>query len=188
MAREEMISGDDENIVGALAQGFMNAAARARGGARTGWNAAGRTVGNPQFAAAQIANQVGGGARDNRLRAPLGLGFHTFTALGLFKFIVEPQEAFRGERMIISVDKDGGAGVAVLVNTIIVGSLPQTPSTEFGIPASMFQPDATDAQMDWQICPAGTKIIVEVETVGAAIAEGDTVTVSAGVYGAWIRG
>ena len=106
----------------------------------------------------------------------------------MFKFIVEPQEAFRGERMIINIEKDGGAGVATLVNQITVGTLPQTPSTEFGIPAAMFQADATDAAMEWQICPAGTKITIEVETVGAAIAEGDTVTVSIGVYGAWIRG
>jgi acetamidase/formamidase len=88
----------------------------------------------------------------------------------------------------IDVEKDDAASVATLVNNITVGSLPQTPSTEFGMPASMFRPDATDAQMDWQICPAGTKIIIEVETTGGAFAEGDTLTVSAGIYGSWIRG
>jgi hypothetical protein len=181
MAREEMISGD-ENVMGALMNQFGGALAamRARGGA-------GRTVTAPQFQAAQIATQVGG-TRDNKLRAPLGLGFHTFTAAGVFKFIVEPQEAFRGERLIVEVDKDGAAGVATLVNQITVGTLPQTPSTEFGIPAIMFAHDATDAAMDWQICPAGTKIQIEVETTGGAFAEGDTLTVSVGLYGTWIRG
>jgi hypothetical protein len=179
--REEIIQGDDsENIVGALVNQLQRFGARGR-------QAAQNVVTSPRFTAAGIKAQVGGGG-ESKLRAPLGIGFHTFTALGTFKFIVEPQEGFRGERLIVDVEKDGGAGVATLVNSIIVGSLPQTPSTEFGIPAVMFRADATDANMSWQICPAGTKIIIEVELVGAAIAEGDSVTVSLGVYGEWVRG
>jgi hypothetical protein len=147
----------------------------------------GRSVTGPRFNTSQVRAQVGGGG-DSKLRAPLGLGFHTFTALGTFKFIVEPQEAFRGERMIIELVRDGAAGTTAVVNSIIVGSLPQQPSTEFGTPVVMFQADATGAHMDWQICPAGTKIIIEVEAIGAAIGEGDSVTVSVGLYGEWIRG
>jgi hypothetical protein len=182
MAREEIISGDEENIVGALTSGFLQQLQRARGGA-----AAGRTVTTPRFSAPQIANQVGSG-QQAKLRAPLGLGFHTFTALGTFKFIVEPQEAFRGERLVLEVLRDGAAAVGVMVNSITVGSLAQQPSTELGVPSSMFRPDATGAEMEWQICPAGTKIIIEVEAVGGAFAEGDTLTVEAGIYGEWVRG
>lgn len=183
MPREEIVSGDDrENIVGALTTAL---AQRAMGG----WRAAppAGSVSKPAFSTSQLQTQVGG-TQAGALRAPLGLGFHSFTALGTFKFIVEPQEAFRGERLIVSVVKDGAAGTDVVVNSIVVGSLPQQPSTEFGTPASMFQPDATDAHMDWQICPAGTKIIIEVEVIGAAIGEADSVTVSVGLYGVWIRG
>lgn len=179
MAREEIISGDDqENIVGALTTQLMRSVQQARGG---------RTVQTPRFTQAQLSTQVGSG-RDNKLRAPLGLGFHTFTALGTFKFVVEPQEAFRAERLVLEVLREGAAGTGVQVNNMFVGSLPQTPSSEFGIPASMFRPDATDAQMDWQICPAGTKIIIEVEAIGTAIGEGDSVTVELGIYGEWVRG
>jgi hypothetical protein len=179
MPREEIISGEDdqENIVGAL----TNALTQMRRAP------AGRTVTGPRFTQQQTAAQVGAG-RQSKLRAPLGIGFFTFSALGTNVFVVEPQEAFRGERLIIDVVRDGAAGVSVVVNSIFVGSLPQQPSTEFGLPASMFQPDATDANMDWQVCPAGTKIIISVSAVGGAFAEGDTLTVSLGIYGEWIRG
>jgi hypothetical protein len=84
MGREEILSGDDENIMGALAQQFGGALQRFR------QQPAGRTVSAPRFSMSQLANQVGGGAQNNKLRAPLGLGFHTFTAAGVFKFVVEP--------------------------------------------------------------------------------------------------
>jgi hypothetical protein len=183
MGREEIVEGDTENILGALMPALAQFQRARAGGARPG-----RTVTNPQFTGSQLATQVGGGQKDSKLRAPIGLGSHTFTALGQFQFIVEPQEAFRGERLILSVVRDGAAGVDVVVNSIFVGSLPQQPSTEFGMPGSMFQPDATDAQMDWQICPAGTKLSITVSAVGGAFAEGDTLTVSLGIYGVWIRG
>ena len=186
MPREEIISGDldevsgdAENIIGALAQ-----MVRPRAGSAM---SRGRSVQGPQFSSALFANQVGGSAKQTGLRAPLGFGFHVFTAAGVFSFIVEPQEAFRGERLMIDTARDGAAGVLGVVNTMTVGTMPQQPSTEFGIPFAMFSPAMTDAQMDWQICPAGTKIQIQVELVGT-FAEADTVTVAVGLYGKWIRG
>lgn len=178
--REE-ISGDSENIIGALTNALQRVGPMAR---------AGRSVGAPQFSQAQLQNQVGGSGRDNKLRAPLGMGVFVFSAATgtTHKFIVEPQEAFRGERLVVEVGADAAAaGVLAAVEQITVGSLPQTPSTEFGIPAAMFRPDATDANMNWQICPAGTKIIIEV-SISAQLADADTATVQLGVYGEWIRG
>ena len=187
MPREEIISGDldevsgdAENIIGALAQ-----MVRPRGGAAPRGRG---SITGPQFSRALIANQVGGANKESGLRAPLGFGFHTFTATGTFAFIVEPQEAFRGERLMIDTAQDGAAGVIGLVNTMTVGTMPQQPSTEFGIPFAMFSPAMTDAHMDWQICPAGTKIQINVELVGGTFAEGDTFTVAVGLYGKWIRG
>ncbi len=174
-----MIEGDDENIVGAL----MNQLAL-RSGARMPQRGGG-TVSAPRFSTAQLQTQVGG-TQNNKLRAPLGLGSHVFVDNAPFKFIVEPQEAFRGERLIV----DTGtlpAGLLLSIDEIMVGSLPQTPSTEFGLPAVMFRADATDAQMDFQICPAGTKITVTAHVVGT-FAEADELTAQLGIYGTWIRG
>jgi len=179
--REEIIEGDDdsENIIGALARMVQPRLGRqaARGNAVTG----------PRFTAAQIATQVGGGGKESKLRAPLGLGYHEYTAAGTFSFIVEPQEAFRGERLMIAIARDGAAGSIGLVTAINVGTMPQQPSTEFGIPIEMFSPEMTDANMGWQICPAGTKIQITVQIVGT-FAEGDVVRISCGIYGDWIRG
>lgn len=186
MAREEIISGeydmegDSENIIGALAQMIRPRMGPAARGGRP-------VVSTPKFSAAQIAAQVGGGGQKGKLRAPLGFGYHEFTAAGTFSFIVEPQEAFRGERLMIAVARDGAAGVLGLVTALNVGTMPQQPSTEFGIPFEMFSPEMTDANMDWQICPAGTKIQVSVQVVGT-FAEGDTFRVAVGLYGEWIRG
>ncbi len=189
MPREEMISGADaENIIGALAASMsrgwagtpaMNRAVAARGG--------GAQVAQPQFSLTNLQNQVGGAGRDNRLRAPLGLGSHVFSDNAPFSFIVEPQEAFRGERLIVDTALSAGADLLLSIDEILVGSLPQTPSTEFGLPAVMFRADATDAQMDWQICPAGTKIIIRAHAVGT-FGEADTLTAQLGIYGVWIRG
>lgn len=183
MAREEMISGDDsENIVGALTQALMS---RAGSSFRAAPPQGGRSVTGPRFSSSQLANQVGGGAQDSKLRAPLGLGSHVYTDNSPFSFIVEPQEAFRGERLI--VDVIAAAGLLLSIDEIIVGSLPQMPSTEFGLPAVMFRADATGAHMDWQICPAGTKIIIKTHAVGT-FGEADEVVAQLGIYGEWIRG
>jgi hypothetical protein len=147
---------------------------------------AGTTVSTPRFAASQVGAQVGAGG-SSKLRAPLGLGSFVFTgAAPTHNFIVEPQEAFRGERLVVEFSSET-AGVLLTILNIFVGSLPQTPSSEFGIPASMFRPDATGAEMEWQICPAGTKIIVQTALVGA-LAEADTAVAQVGIYGEWIRG
>ena len=189
MGREEMVSGDEENIIGALTQALQG---RVRPGGMGGTmrrvQSAVASVSNPRFSQTQLANQVGGGG-DNKLRAPLGFGTFTFVegAATTHNFVVEPQEAFRGERLVIASIAAGGAAVLGQVDLITVGSLPQAPSVEFGIPFSMFQPDATDAQMDWQICPAGTKIQVNTSYAGT-LGEGQTFIVQVGLYGVWIRG
>jgi len=190
MAREEMISGDEENIIGALTQA-LTGRVRPGGGFMSGniMKRVQTAVRNPAFSNAQLSNQVGGSGQDSKLRAPLGFGTFTFVegAATTHNFVVEPQEAFRGERLVIASIAAGGAAVLGQVDLITVGSLPQAPSVEFGIPFSMFQPDATDAQMDWQICPAGTKIQVNTSYAGT-LGEGQTFIVQVGLYGVWIRG
>jgi len=177
-----IVSGDEENIVGALTSALAQRAGNWGGAQRGG----ARAVTRPPFTTTQVAAQVGG-TRDNKLRAPLGLGSHVFTDNAPFRFIVEPQEAFRGERLIVDTALSTGAALLLSVDLIMVGSMPQMPSTEFGLPAVMFRADATDAGMDWQICPAGTKIMIEAHAEGT-FGESDTLTAEMGIYGEWIRG
>lgn len=102
--------------------------------------------------------------------------------------IVEPQEAFRGERLVIEVAIPAGITNAPIVQILRadIGTQPQSPSTEFAAPASMFRPDATYSQLDWQVCPAGTKIQLTF-TITAAPTGAGVVTASIGAYGQWIR-
>jgi len=188
MSREEMISGDEENIIGALTSALQGRVAPRGGGFGGLTRRVQQVVSNPRFSSGQLANQVGG-TQTSKLRAPLGLGSFVFVEGGAttHNFVVEPQEAFRGERLSIDTVIAGGAAVLGEVTLITVGSLPQAPSVEFGTPFSMFRPDATDANMDWQICPAGTKIQIAVAMIGT-LGEGQTFTVSMGIYGEWIRG
>ncbi|HEY6110160.1 MAG TPA: hypothetical protein VIV56_14775, partial [Gemmatimonadales bacterium] len=125
------------------------------------------------------------------LRAQLGMGSFTFTSAtgSTHTFIVEPQEAFRVGRIVISQKaSDGVGGTQVGVQPLIVGSLPQAPSSEYDIPAEMYAPDATDAQMDAQVCPAGTKMQLRVTLAGEAIPAEESLTVTIGLSGTWIRG
>lgn len=191
MPREEIIAGDQENIIGALVNALARPAQLARSAAGGGWRAAaaapGTVIQGPQFTSAAINAQVGGGQRDTRLRSYLGFGTFAFTdAAPTHKFIVEPQEAFRGGRLIITQVRSAAAGGIMMLNNISVGTLPQSPSTEFGAPADGFAPDATSSELDIQLCPAGTKLAIDMEVVGA-VGEGDSILVGVMLYGEWVR-
>ncbi len=102
--------------------------------------------------------------------------------------IVEPQESFRGERLVIDVGIDAGITNTplVLLNRIDIGTLPQSPSVEFAAPAAMFRPDATNANLDLQIAYRGTKIQITLGITAAPTGVGQ-VTASIGMFGQWIR-
>lgn len=129
------------------------------------------------------------GQPDAKLRSYMGVGIAVWApADGSDKVLtVEPQETFRGERLLIDILATGGADTGItLVRRIDVGSLAQSPSTEQAAPAAMFRADATYAGLDLQIAYRGMKISV---TLGrtAATPAGVTSTASVGLYGEWVR-
>jgi hypothetical protein len=124
-----------------------------------------------------------------RLRSYLGMGAATWgpTATNNVDLTVEPQESFRGERLVIDVGAAGGtsAGLVTVVG-IYVGTLPQSPSVEQPAPAAMFARDVTNSRLDLQIAFRATKLKITLG-ITAAPGAGVTVTAVAGFYGEWIR-
>lgn len=120
----------------------------------------------------------------------MGLGSHVFlpAAATTVAFDVEPQSAFRGRRLVIAQAKTtGAAGILVTVTTALtVSGMPQTPNPSQPAPAEMFSPDATYSMLDLQIATSGTSITLGL-SISAAPATGESVAVSAGLYGEWIR-
>jgi hypothetical protein len=126
---------------------------------------------------------------DAKLRSYMGFGFVTWGPADAADkvIIVEPQESFRGERLIIDVTSVGGAPAGLtLLRRIEIGTMPQSPSVEQAAPAAMFARDATAAELDLQIAYRGTKVQI---TLGQTAAPGGAVTVTAavGMFGEWIR-
>lgn len=130
------------------------------------------------------------GQVDAKLRSYMGMGIATWVAAdGTVErtLEVEPQESFRGERLVIATSAEGGAAAGLIfLRRIDVGTLPQSPSVEEPAPASMFSPDATYSGLDLQIAHRGMKIRI---VLGRTTAAGAAVTERAavGMYGEWIR-
>jgi hypothetical protein len=100
----------------------------------------------------------------------------------------EPQAAFRGRRLVIAQAKSSGAtGVLVTITSPLnVSGMPQTPAPDSPAPVEMFDAATTYSMLDLQIATSGTKITLGI-SVSAIPASGQTVAVSAGLYGEWQR-
>lgn len=179
MPQQYISPGDDFDGAGADEQDLIGAVvrrmARNRGGARPVWKA-------PPLPGVSAQPNVA------ELRSYMGFGFVTWTgADGADKVItIEPQESFRGERLILAVTSTALAAGLTLLRRIDIGTQPQSPSVEAAAPASMFSPDATGANLDLQIAYRGTKMQV---TLGQTAAPGGVVVVTCavGMYGQWVR-
>lgn len=126
----------------------------------------------------------------SKIRSFLGFGSLSWTGAADSAdktSIIEPQESFRGERLVIAQVVTGGtdAGLTSL-KRIEVGTQPQQPSTEQGAPVAMFSSDAVGSELDLQVCRQGVKLAV---TLGRTASPGAGVTTTAliGMYGEWIR-
>jgi len=125
------------------------------------------------------------------LRSFMGFGNLTFTSATptVQTIEVEPQESFRGERLVIDSRYTPAAAEAaplISVNRIEVGTMPQSPSVTFSAPAAMFRADTVGAELDLQVAERGTKMTVTI-SISAAPPVGATLTVSSGFFGQWIR-
>ena len=180
-------SGDDDMVGLALGNMLarMNPAALMRG------RAAPRRPSPPPPPRLSPGMAQGGQAGPGTLLAYMGLGTKTWASTDTsqdFLFDAEPQATFRGRRLVIAARYSTGAvGIAVVINKpLTVSGQPQTPAPDQDAPIEMFDPNATYSMLDLQLATSGTKITLGLH-VSSIPVTGETVTVSAGLYGEWIR-
>ena len=126
----------------------------------------------------------------SRLRSYMGFGIQTWAVADATDkpIIVEPQESFRGERLVIDTSLAAGITNAplILMRRIDIGTLPQSPSVEQPAPAAMFARDATYSALDLQIAYRATKVQITLG-ISAAPTGAGVATAAVGMYGEWIR-
>jgi hypothetical protein len=168
--------------VGAVRHAVMNASARkaqATRGYYPGQPQPRIMLPKPPASTSASAGQQGVATK----RVPLGLGSNTFTFGGstVHTFEVEPQRDYQAERLVIDSETNASATGAI-VTSIKVGDIEQMPSGE-GMPITAFAHDAVDAYLDLSVCKGGTKLSVEVQLTGTALASGETFNVDCGFFG-----
>jgi hypothetical protein len=183
-----LIVGEDV-VIGAL-QRMMGQAARGGGGgggspfARRAGARPGNIYASPPLAAHSTWPHTA------KLRSYMGFGFATWSPTDATDkpLPVQPQESFRGERLIIAQPTVVGGTSAglVLMRRIDVGTMPQSPSVSQPAPAVMFQNDTVGSNLDLQIAYRATTIQVTLG-ITAAPGAGVTVTTAVGMFGVWIR-
>lgn len=185
---EELVVGEDM-VIGAL-QRMMGRQPRGGGGggggayAPTGRGGGGQVFQRPPLRGSSTWPHTA------KLRSYMGFGFATWgpTDATDKPLPVQPQESFRGERLIISpptVVGGASAGLA-LMRRIDVGTMPQSPSVSQPAPAVMFQNDTVGSNLDLQIAYRATTVQVTLG-ITAAPGAGVTMTVAVGMFGVWIR-
>jgi hypothetical protein len=130
-----------------------------------------------------------GGPR--RLLSYMGLGTLTWASTDTLTektMTAEPQAAFRGRRLVISQAKTTGAsGIAVTITKpLTVSGMPQTPAPDQAAPVEMFDASTTYSMLDLQIATSATQISLGI-SVSALPSSGNSVIVTAGLYGEWLR-
>jgi hypothetical protein len=148
----------------------------------------GHHFGPPMIGPQQVQ---GGHQGPARLLSYMGLGSVAWASTDtLFEKLLSaaPQTAFRGRRLVIAQAKSTGAvGILVVVSSPLnVSGMPQTPAPDVDAPVEMFDPATTYSMLDLQIATSATSISLGL-AVSAIPASGQTVTVSAGLYGEWLR-
>lgn len=170
--------------------------ARMLGGALSGAAGVARGVVSPSSPppppAALTAGMAQAGAMTggNTIHAYMGLGAVSWTGTdeSLKTMSAEPQSSFIGNRLVIAARyTSGAAGLQVTITQpLTVSGMPQTPAPSQAAPIEMFSAEATYSRLDLQIATSATQI-----TIGFSISDApgsaDTVNVSAGLYGEWVR-
>lgn len=114
---------------------------------------------------------------------PLPLGTVTFTNTSgtLLQLQASPQKPFKGQRLVISQSRVGVSGGLVVVTRLEVGTANQF---AFGgeLPADAFAATAFDTNMSLQPATPGVQVTLLLR-ITAAPAAGDSVVVSAGLWG-----
>ena len=170
----------------------LDIARRAGGGISHAFGGGGGTSLPPPPMLSPGMAQAGAAAGANTIHAYMGMGAGVFASTGptgnLPTFSAEPQSSFIGNRLIIAARyTDGAAGLQVTItNPLTVSGMPQTPAPSIAAPIEMFDAQATYSALDLQIATSATQITIGF-SVSATPGTGDTVAVSGGLYGQWVR-
>lgn len=179
---DEYMSGNGEDVLGAVVQAMRQVAARG-GSSVVQRRLPSVPFSRPPLPASPVQSTTAS------LRSYMGFGFLTWGPAEVADkaIIVEPQESFRGERLIIDVGAAGGTSAGLsLLRRIDVGTQPQSPSVEQPAPSAMFARDSTNAELDLQIAFRGTKVQITLG-ITAAPGAGVTLTAAIGMFGQWVR-
>ena len=140
------------------------------------------------LARARWAQQLRAGAPGapaiSEMMLPLGLGTAVFTNTGAttITLTAAPQLAYRGERLILVVNRSSGAlAEAVTITDVKVGQRSQLVSSA-ALPAEAFAPNAFGVRLAIDPCAPGILITVTL-TVSAAPGAGETIAVSGTILG-----
>lgn len=196
MGTNEDLMGAEDDVMGAVSR-FAQAMARRGGGGGSRGGMPGGFGGGAR--ASQFAGR--GTPQPGRPRLPdvnvsvdtlkswAGLDTVSWTGddAAVKVMSVEPQDAWATKRLVfIEARSDGAAASIVSLANFFVGSSPQSPVVDKLAPIAMFQPDATDANVDLSVCYRGQSITCQL-TISAAPGSGETVTVVGGMFGDWIK-
>lgn len=130
--------------------------------------------------------KVPGVAPHGGRRFPLGLGTFTFTnTSGTATLLTgRPQVPFKATRLIVDVARS----VATLTQPVNLQDLQIGTKSQFAggavVPASAFQAGAFDAFVDCDPAVPGIDITLDVRLGGAALGAGETIIVTATLFGA----
>lgn len=123
---------------------------------------------------------------DGEAMYPLGLGTATFVASGPTDAVLyaQPQRAFRGERLVLQIGKNGASAqpLIVLLTEFSVGDYRQFVGGG-DVPASVFAADAFGVRLLLDGAAPGVLIRLGLRLTGGSLAGTDTVTVSGALIG-----
>ncbi len=173
----------------AQARALGSLVSRGAGGVASAFGGGGGSLPPPPALTAAMA-QAGAQHGGNTIHAYMGMGAASWTGTdtALKSFEAEPQSAFIGNRLVIAARYTSGAsGLQVTITQpLTVSGMPQTPAPNEPAPIEMFDAATTYSALDLQIATSATQITIGF-SISAAPGTSDTVNVSAGLFGQWIR-
>jgi hypothetical protein len=174
----EDLLGDDllgEDLLGDDELGFRWR--RARGPGASGWRA-------------DLRRGAPGAPAISEKLLPIGFPGFVFTTSSptSAQLTVAPQVAFRLERIVASVAKNGASAQSaiVLVRDLKIGANSQLAAGN-SIPIDAFAPTAYDTRLACDPSTPGTIIALSIELTNATLSGSDTVAVAVGGFGRAVR-
>lgn len=140
-----------------------------------------RTIAREEISRLVPYNDVPPRPRPDEAMFPMGLGSATLTAAVPTVFLTaQPQRAFRGERLVLSVQRSAGAtGAVVLLNEFEIGDYRQLVGGG-ALPVDVFASDAFGVRL---MLDASTPGVLYRLTIAATVPAGESIIVAGAVIG-----